>query len=376
MTFFRVMGFSVVVLLAFWGLTNMLPQVIPDTSEPMEVSTDGLDMPGMIALGEDIFSGKGTCTLCHNDLGRAPDLLVLDLASTFPERLADPRYTGVSAGKEGADAVEAYIHESMVKPSAYVVVGFGKKGSNDTQSPMPIVDAAPIELSTTEMNAVTAFLQDRAGMVPTVPLPSAEESVAAPEDSLAKPLLTSGVAIIDEYACAACHDLNGSGGEIGPLLYGIGSRMDRAGVIEAIIAPDATIAEGYTAGIMPPTFGEDLRGAELLVLADHLLALPDKPPVQEAPTFDEPPVTTIEDALDKFACAGCHDLQGSGAEVGPPLAGIGARMDAEALKMAIMKPNNEIAEGYPAGIMPDDFPAWMQPSELDLIVDYLLNLPE
>jgi len=379
MTFLRIMGFSIAMLLAFMGISHLLPQVVPDTSEPVEVSTDGLDMDGMIALGETIYKGKGTCTLCHNGMGRAPDTLEMDMAATFPERLADPRYKGVAAGKEGAKAIEDYIIESMKEPSAYVVAGFGKKGTNDTESPMPVVDKAPIELSVVEMNAVTAFLQDLAGLEPTVPLPSAEDTPVSDDSGNTSdepaPLLTSGEDIIGEYGCAACHDLLGSGADIGPSLYGIGKRMDRAGVIESIIAPNAVIADGFEADVMPADFGESLRGSELLVLADYLISLPDTPPATSEGE-DEPLAITGLEVIEKFGCAGCHDLDGSEADIGPKLNGIGKRMTADEVKTAIIDPNATIADGFEADMMPDDFADQMGDSELSLIVDYLMNLPE
>ncbi len=377
MTFIRVIGFSVVLLLFYMGFAHILPQVEPDTSAPVEVSTDGLDMDGMIALGESLFTGKGTCTLCHNGMGRAPDTLVMDMAATYPARLMDARYTGVSAGKEGAKAIEAYILESMQDPSAYVVEGFGQKGSNDTVSPMPTVDKAPIELSVVEMNAVTAFLQDLAGITPTVPLPSADDAPVAeePASGEAAPLLASGEAVIDEYGCASCHDLGGSGADLGPSLYGVGKRMSRASLMESIIDPNAVIAEGFDADFMPADFGEEMRGTELLLLTDYLMALPEAAPVGEDDGGEELATTGLG-VIENFGCAGCHDLDGSEADVGPKLNGIGKRMTADQVRAAILDPNAEIAEGYEAEMMPDYFGADMAESEIDLITDYLMNLPE
>ena len=280
MTFIRVMGFSVALLLFYMGFSHILPQVEPDTSAPVEISTDGLDMPAMIALGESLFTGKGTCTLCHNSMGRAPDTLAMDMAAVYPERLADPRYKGVSAGKDGAKAIEAYILESMKEPSAFVVSGFGKKGTNDTVSTMPTVDKAPIELSTVEMNAVTAFLQNLAGIEPTVPLPSADDAPEIEEEpadveGMVEAPLTVAMDIVDKYGCAGCHDLDGSEADIGPPMNGIGKRMSKALLMEAIIDPNAVIAEGYEADFMPDYFGEEMHVSELLLLVDYLLELPE-----------------------------------------------------------------------------------------------------
>ena len=375
MTFLRVIGFSVVLLLFYMGVSHMLPQVEPDTSAPVEVSTAGLDMDGMIALGERLFTGKGTCTLCHNGMGRAPDTLEMDMAATYPARLMDARYNGVSAGKEGGKAIEAYILESMQHPSAFVVEGYGQKGSNDTVSPMPTVDKAPIELTVVEMNAVTAFLQDLAGLTPTVPLPSADDAPVAeePASGEAAPLLTSGEAVIDEYGCASCHDLGGSGADLGPSLYGVGKRMSRATLMESIIDPNAVIADGFDADFMPADFGEEMRGTELLLLTDYLIALPDTAPVSED-DGDEPLATTGLEVIENFGCAGCHDLDGSEADIGPALNGIGKRMTADQVRTAILDPNAEIAEGYEADMMPDYFADDMAESEIELITDYLMKL--
>ncbi len=375
MTFLRVIGFSLVMLLGFMGVSHLLPQVEPDLSEPIEVSTDGLDMPGMIALGESLFTGKGTCTLCHNGMGRAPDLLEMDLAATFPSRLNDGRYTGVSAGKEGAKAIEGYILESMKDPSAFVVSGFGKKGTNDTESPMPTADKAPIELTVVEMNAVVAFLQDRAELEPTVPLPSAEDAPVAEEPVETIAALTDPVDIIDEYGCAACHNLNDSGADIGPELGGIGSRLSRALVMESIIDPNAVIADGYDADFMPADFGEQMQLTELLLLTDYLMALPEPAAVSED---DEggPEATTGLEVVENYGCSGCHDLNDSKADIGPKLNGIANRMSADEIKAAILDPEAVIADGFEGGMMPDDFGDEMTDGEMALLVEYLTNLTE
>ncbi len=371
MTFLRVIGFSLALLCFYAIFAHTLPQVEPDLSEPIEVSTDGLDMAGMISLGEDLFSGKGTCTLCHNGMGRAPDTLEMDLAVTFADRLE-------AVGGEGPAAVEDYIRISMLEPSAYVVAGFGKKGTNDTVSPMPVVDAAPIELNTVEMNAVIAFLQDRAGMEPTVPLPTAEDTpvdeapvggegmVEAPETDI--------IAALDKFSCSACHDLNGSGADLGPPLGGISARMDRTALMGAILDPNSQIAEGYDEGLMPDTLGEDMHASELLLIIDHLLNLPE-PVLSEEPE-DDGPITDAAGVIDEYGCAGCHDLEGSEADLGPKLNGISARMDREALKASIIDPNAEITEGYEADMMPDYFGDDMSEGEMTLLLDYLMKLPE
>lgn len=275
MTLFKVLAFSLVILLSYTLFANILPQVQSDPPPEEEpIAPEGMDVAGLVAWGETLFSGKGTCTLCHNDLGRAPDILALDLGTVFGERLADPRYTGKAKGLEGAEAVRAYVEESMVEPSAYVVAGFGKKGTGDKVSPMPAVNAAPILLSDTEMDALTAFLQSRAGVDVTVPLPvAAEEAIAEAEEEEEGPAETAQAAL-EKFACSACHDLEGSEAEVGPKLGGLGARIGRDGVREAILDPNATVAEGFEPDMMPGDLGAQMRVSELELIVDYLMALP------------------------------------------------------------------------------------------------------
>ena len=276
MTFARVMIFSLFTLLAFTGFANLVPQVQGDPPAEEKIDAGSLDMAGMVALGERLFKGKGTCTLCHNNLGRAPDLLELDLVKTFPERIADSRYNGIAKGKQGAKAVEEYLIESMIDPSKYVVAGFGKKGSNDTISQMPKIDAAPVSLTKVEMNAVTAFLQDKAGLTPSVVLPSADEAPVekSGDDEEEDGPATTAVAALEKYNCGTCHDLEGSQADLGPKLNGIGKRMDNAKIAEAIVKPNAEIAKGFEADTMPDDFGEQMRVSELNLIIEYLKKLP------------------------------------------------------------------------------------------------------
>lgn len=274
MTFLRVTVFSLIVVFAYTLFANILPQVQSNPPAEEVVDPGALDLAGQIAWGEKLFTGRGTCTLCHNNLGRAPDLLALDLAAEFRERIADPRYGGEAKGLAGAEAVAAYVRESLLEPSAFVVAGFGKKGTNDTVSPMPKVDGAPISLSEVEINALTAFLQDRAGAEVTVPLPSEAAVAVAGEQEQAEGPAETAAAAIETYGCNACHDLEGSGADIGPNLVGIGARLDRVALRRAIVDPNAEIADGFEADMMPQDYAEQMRVSELELLVDYLVELP------------------------------------------------------------------------------------------------------
>ncbi len=54
------------------------------------------------------------------------------------------------------------------------------------------------------------------------------------------------VDIIAMLGCRACHRINGSGGQIGPILQGIGQRMDRRELEKLLTSHDATGSKHHT----------------------------------------------------------------------------------------------------------------------------------
>jgi len=244
----KTLGFSLALMLTFTSVTYVLPQMQGEAPDDTDVDVAALTMDSFISLGEDLFLGKGTCTLCHNNLGRAPDLLALNVVNTSLERIEDPLYQG-----EAVDAA-GYLRESMLDPSIFVVRGFGKKGSNDTESPMPVVNQPPSQLSDIEIGAIIAFMQAKDGNPVTVALPaqtSASPVVADEINGPAKPMVAQNAKeAITKYACAACHAVLDSEAAIGPSLNDVGKRLTIDQIRDSVIAPNAVIAEGY-APVMP-----------------------------------------------------------------------------------------------------------------------------
>lgn len=269
--FLTVVAFTLATIGFFAGYSNYgIPQIEPAPPPRQEkLDLGSMTMDQFIAVGEKIFSGKGTCTLCHNNLGRAPLLdAVGDIA---PKRLKDPRYKG------DAGTIEEYLTESLVKPSAFVVAGFGKKGTSDAESPMPDVSAGSIRLSAAEIAAVVAYLQDRGGAEVTVEIPEdpgkkedggAREEEGEPREAIGDPRL-----LMAKFTCDACHMINGEGGEVGPNLSTIGAVRDRAYLRRAILDPNAEIANGFERDQMPEDMGSQMYVSELEVLVSFLAGL-------------------------------------------------------------------------------------------------------
>jgi cytochrome c551/c552 len=258
----KVVAFMITLVLFFTAIANLLPQVEGQAPEDVKVELGSLTMETYITMGETLFKGKGTCTLCHNNLGRAPDILLMDMEATAAERLKDPEYKG-----EAKDS-EAYFLESMLDPSKYVVAGYGKPGE---PSPMPTIDKAPIGLSQIETGAIIAFLQAKDGGQPTVELPTDASAVEEKETHAAEPPKPAGSAeeVLGKYGCTACHAVLDSPSTLGPALNTVGARSSREEIRQSIINPSAVIAEGFPP-IMPADFADKMRVKELELVVEFL----------------------------------------------------------------------------------------------------------
>lgn len=266
MTVLRVLGFSLAMILVFTLTANLLPQVEGEAPVDKKIDMGAMTMDSFVTWGEDIFKNKGTCTLCHNNMGRAPDLLAMNTVAVSEERLKDGRYQG-----KATHAV-AYLMESMVDPGIYVVSGYGKKGSNDTESPMPAVDKAPIQLSAVEIDAVIAYLQSKDGHEVTVELPSEATAPAAAATSTAATPSSAATAaeVSAKYGCQACHSMLGTESSVGPELNTIAQRMGAEEIRQSIIDPDVQVAKGFMAGIMPKDFLDKMSAKELEMIVRFL----------------------------------------------------------------------------------------------------------
>lgn len=74
-------------------------------------------------------------------------------------------------------------------------------------------------------------------------------------------------------------------------------------------------------------------------------------------------------------CGGCHTLAAakSGGVTGPNLDEVLPGQSAAMVEESIVDPNARIAKGYPANVMPQNFKTIIKPSEIEQLVEYLLE---
>ncbi|HEX7120326.1 MAG TPA: c-type cytochrome [Longimicrobiales bacterium] len=259
-------------LVLYTVLANAIPQI--ESEVPQELSFSGeVTAEQLVAAGEELYAGAGGCTACHGLGTRAPNLTTDEGgAGTIGARCAT-RVQGMSC--------KAYLHTSLVDPSAYVVEGY-----------QPIMPDMSRILSAAQIWALVAYLESLGGTVDVTAAdvsaagapagaaapgarpagagaPAAPAGAAAARPGAAAPAAPAGevdpVALMRANQCFACHALNGEGGPIGPAFDGIGARLTAADIRHSILEPNADTAQGYAAvaGVMPQNFGEQLTAGQL-----------------------------------------------------------------------------------------------------------------
>jgi mono/diheme cytochrome c family protein len=113
------------------------------------------------------------------------------------------------------------------------------------------------------------------------------------------------------------------------------------------------------------------------VMAEMEAASAEQTAEDEGPA-EEPPGGETASAdgaaiFDAQGCAGCHALEaaGSSGTTGPDLDSALVNEDVAFIEESIVDPEAEIEEGYPGGVMPDDYETELSPEELEALVQYL-----
>jgi mono/diheme cytochrome c family protein len=257
----KIFGFVIIVLAFYSYVGQTVPQMITYPPETAELSSD-MTSEDLAVAGAEIVAGKGTCLGCHTvgseDTGlRFPDLGGIgDRAAT---RIAD------------MSDIE-YLAHSLYEPDDYIVDGF--------LGGMPVINRPPIGLSDDEIKAVIAYLQSLGGE-PTITLATdlgyRTEVSAAPAPTSAATIGSrlDGLGVFTTYLCSSCHTIDSPDALVGPSLYDVGSRLSTAEIYEAVMDPDASIADGFPAAVMAATmnasgFYQQVSPEELRALVNYL----------------------------------------------------------------------------------------------------------
>ena len=260
---FYISGFAILVSAFYWYVSLWVPQKRTEPPEDIAIAAN-LSTEEMVAVGEEIVAGKGTCLTCHTMGNHGGASL----------RFPDLGNIGAVAGGrvEGQDDV-TYLAASMYDPNSYVVPGF--------VAGMPNAARPPIALTDNEILTVIAYLQSLGG-TPSVTMSTelewqGQNESAAPAAPVAAGGNRDAETLFTAYLCNTCHSLDGIDGA-GPSLQGLGSRLTSAEIYESIMEPDKTITEGFAPMVMGTMldatgFYEQVSSQELRTLVDYLASL-------------------------------------------------------------------------------------------------------
>jgi putative membrane-bound dehydrogenase-like protein len=130
---------------------------------------------------------------------------------------------------------------------------------------IPAIQTVVAQLSRTPVNSSDPFLNDSITLLGRIHKVTGvgenEVKVTAGDPKRGEDLFYNS----PTAACAACHQVAGKGGDIGPILDGIAVRGDRAYLLESLMDPNAKLAKGFeNLPISPmPPLGALLKEQEL-----------------------------------------------------------------------------------------------------------------
>src|SRR6185437_3014857 len=187
-----------------------------------------------IARGRVLFTSK--CGVCHT-------LAQAGTTATIGPNLDDAFAAAREAGGFDAATVEGIVKNQIDNPRP-------SNGNPAASMPAQIVEGQ-------DLDDIAAYLGKYAG-VPG----------AAPPEVEGGP----GAQVFANNGCGGCHTLAAanSGGTTGPDLDEVLPGQSEAEIEESIVDPNAKIAQGYPANVMPENFKEKIPPEELKELVEFL----------------------------------------------------------------------------------------------------------
>jgi mono/diheme cytochrome c family protein len=106
------------------------------------------------------------------------------------------------------------------------------------------------------------------------PPPTATTGTTAPTTEQPPGSAAAGRAVFASAGCGACHTFSAAGtsGTVGPDLDEALQGKDAEFIRQSIVDPNAQITQGYSAGVMPQNFGQELSPKQLDDLVAFLMS--------------------------------------------------------------------------------------------------------
>jgi len=210
-------------------------------------------LPILAALAAIVLAASG-CGTTTADVNRGRTLFVQKCGVCHEMAQA-----GTSA-QIGPNLDDAFAAAREVGETGSTIEGIVKA---QVENPRPSTDAANVSMpadvvSGQDLDDVAAYV----GMYAGVPGAEPPRVAGGP-----------GAQVFASNGCGGCHTLAaaGSGGVTGPNLDEVLPGQSAATINQSIVDPNAKIAKGYPANVMPANFGESLTPKELEALVEYLI---------------------------------------------------------------------------------------------------------
>jgi mono/diheme cytochrome c family protein len=148
----------------------------------------------------------------------------------------------------------------------------GESGGTTTVATQPPPETTSEPEETTSKPEETTAKEKTTPEKTTPEKASPEKAGKAEKGGASSAELAEGKQVFTANGCGSCHTLAAANatGVVGPNLDEALPGKSESYIQESIVDPNAKIAPGYSAGIMPPTFGSSLSSAELKALVAFL----------------------------------------------------------------------------------------------------------
>jgi ubiquinol-cytochrome c reductase cytochrome b subunit len=170
----------------------------------------------------------------------------------------------------------------------------------------------------------------------------------------------AGLAYLRRENCFECHRIGTVGKAITSDLTRVGTKRDAAWLLRYFKNP----AEMVPGSNMPPV---QLADPQLNTIAAFLLRMSP----ESGPGLVQAPVKEVQGAMiyQRYQCGACHQINGTGMKLGPPLNGVRRRRDAKWIVAHFIDPQKL----SPGTTMP---PYRFPPRDLEQLMAYLQSLPD
>ena len=247
--------FTLGVSLVYTAVGQVLPQL--ENRPPPEIKAGSSIGPDELSeAGAAVF--EANCSACHRvgEAGRGPDLA--NIGAEAPARASK------RAAETGADYTAGdYLIEALCRPGIYLVEGYANimpPQANSLTGGQLLAAAAFLQtlggeatIKGTDVESLDRFCNVAAGNVAADGSGATRAAAVAAAETGG---FESADAIVAEFGCEACHNFEAPTRTLGPALLGVGGRLSKGELYEALLDPDATIPEAqppFLKGLMKTT---------------------------------------------------------------------------------------------------------------------------